>query len=315
MDVTDVKQIAVVGAGLMGHGIALEFALAGYDVRLQSRSQESLDRAASRIDESLNRLVDLGKVSREQAGPVPAAIRMTTDLGEAAAGSDVAIESIYEDLELKQQVFKDLDALCPERTILASNTSTLMPSTLASATQRRDRVLVTHYINPPFLVPLVEVAKSEDTSDETVATVTGLLENVGKQPVVVAKEVIGFIASRLQGALLREALWLVENGVATAEDVDVTIKTSLGRRWAVAGVFEVLEIAGWDLVLLIDSILFPELASSPDVSPVMKEMVERGDLGLKSGKGFYDWTPESAEALRQRISEALVRIDQWSTES
>ena len=315
MDVTDVKQIAVVGAGLMGHGIALEFALAGYDVRLQSRSQESLDRAASRIDESLNRLVDLGKVSREQAGPVPAAIRMTTDLGEAAAGSDVAIESIYEDLELKQQVFKDLDALCPERTILASNTSTLMPSTLASATHRRDRVLVTHYINPPFLVPLVEVAKSEDTSDETVATVTGLLENVGKQPVVVAKEVIGFIASRLQGALLREALWLVENGVATAEDVDVTIKTSLGRRWAVAGVFEVLEIAGWDLVLLIDSILFPELASSPDVSPVMKEMVERGDLGLKSGKGFYDWTPESAEALRKRISEALVRIDQWSTES
>ena len=315
MDVNDVKQIVVVGAGLMGHGIALEFALAGYDVRLQSRSQESLDRAASRIDESLNRLVDLGKVSREQAGPVPAAIGMTTDLGEAAADSDVAIESVYEDLELKQQVFKDLDALCPERTILASNTSTLMPSTLASATQRRDRVLVTHYINPPFLVPLVEVAKTEDTSEETVATVTGLLEKVGKQPVVVAKEVIGFIASRLQGALLREALWLVENGVATAEDVDVTIKTSLGRRWAVAGVFEVLEIAGWDLVLLIDSILFPELASSPDVSPVMKEMVERGDLGLKSGKGFYDWTPESAEALRQRISEALVRIDQWSTES
>lgn len=311
MEVDAVSRIAVVGAGLMGHGIALEFALAGYDVRLQSRSQKSLDAAASRIDESLNRLVDLGKVSRGQAGPVPAAIRMTTDLGEAAADADVAIESVYEDLELKRQIFRDLDALCPERTILTSNTSTLMPSTLASATQRLDKVLVTHYINPPVLVPLVEVARGEDTSDETLTTVTGLLKKVGKQPVVVAKEVIGFIASRLQGALLREALWLVENGVATAEDVDVTIKSSLGRRWAVAGVFEVLEIAGWDLVLLIDSILFPELASSPEVSPVMKEMVARGDLGLKSGKGFYDWTPESAEALRQRISEALVRIDQW----
>ena len=172
MLVDDILRIAVVGAGLMGHSIALEFALAGFDVRLQSRSQGSLDRAASRIDESLNRLVDFGK-----------------------------------------------------------------------------------------------------------------------QPVVVAKEVIGFIASRLQGALLREALWLVENGVATAGDVDVTIKTSLGRRWAVAGVFEVLEIAGWDLVQQIDSILFPELASSPEVSPVMKEMAERGDLGLKSGKGFYRVDP------------------------
>ena len=311
MNADEIRRIAVVGAGLMGHGIAQEFALAGYEVRLVSRKEASLQKALESIRDNLERLSKLGIVTRERAGPVPSSIHTTTVLEEAVEDVDVVIESVFEDLELKQQVFRQLDGLCPERTLLASNTSSFMPSSLAARVRRRDKVVGTHYINPPYLVPLVEVVRGEETSDETVEAISELLTKVGKRPVV-QREAPGFVASRLQAALLREALWLVENGVASPQDVDTVIKTSLGRRWAVAGVFEVLEIAGWDLVLAIASGLFPHLASAPEAPRVLKERVERGELGLKTGKGFYEWTPESAAALKQRIAEALARIDRWS---
>jgi 3-hydroxybutyryl-CoA dehydrogenase len=312
MKVDRIRQVAVVGAGLMGHGIAQEFALAGYDVHLHSRSKESLQKARQNIRGNLERLIKLGLVTREQAESVPTRIHASTVLREAVENVDVVIESVYEDLKLKQQIFQELDRMCPQRTILASNTSSLMPSKLAAGTQRPDKVLVAHYANPPYLIPLVEMVRSEQTSDETVTTLSDLLTKMGKRPIVVQKEVPGFVLNRLQGALLREALWLVENGIASPQDVDMAIKNSIGRRWAVAGVFEIFEIAGWDLLLALASGLLPHLASSPEVSPVLKEKVERGELGVKTGKGFYEWTPESAEALKQRIAQALVKIEQWS---
>ena len=297
----------------MGHGIALEFALAGYDVRIHSRSYESLQRAAARIRESLDRLVGLGRISREEADAAPKNINSSADLEQAVWDADIVIESVYEDLKLKQEVFRRLDELCSEHTILASDSTALMPGKLASATTRADKVLVAHYINPPFLIPLVEVVPNPETSSDTVDTVSGLLKTVGKQPIVLRKEVPGFVASRLQVALLREALWLVENGVASAHDVDAAIKTSIGRRWAVAGVFEVLELAGWDLLSAVADGLMPHLASSTD-APLLREKVRLGELGVKTGRGFYDWTPESAEKLRRRIAEALVAIEDWSSE-
>ena len=313
MDVQHIRRIAVVGAGTMGHGIALEFALAGYQVRLHSRTEASLDRALRNIRDNLDLLTSLGVVTRREAGFVPDRLQTSADLEAAVADADVVIESVYEDLSLKQQVFRQLDEMCPVRTILASNTSTLMPSKLASATRRPGNVLVAHYVNPPFLIPFVEIVPGAGTSDETVATMSELLKSMGKRPIVVRKEVPGFVASRLQEALLREALWLVENGVASPQDVDVAIKTSIGRRWAVAGVFEVLEIAGWDLLEAIASDLFPHLASSPEVSAVLSDKVRRGELGVKTGKGFYEWTPQSAESLKRRIAAALVEIERWST--
>ena len=240
MKVEEIKQIAVVGAGLMGHGIAQEFALAGYEVYLHSRTEESLQKAVQNIQGNLERLIGLGLVTREQAESVPTRVHTSTVPKEAVTDADVVIESVYEDLKLKQQIFQELDRMCPERTILASNTSSLMPSKLAAGTRRPDKVLVAHYANPPYLIPLVELVRGGETSDETVATLSGLLTKIGKRSIVVQKEVPGFVLNRLQGALLREALWLVENGIASPQDVDVAIRNSIGRRWAVAGVLKSL---------------------------------------------------------------------------
>ena len=292
----------------MGHGIAIELALAGYDVRLHSRSDESLERARGMIRDSLERLQDLGKVSEQQVETALSLVRMSTDLAEAVEETDLVIESIYEDIDAKTDLFTQLDELCPDRTILASNTSSFLPSKLAAATTRPDKVINAHFLNPPFFVPLVEVVPTEESFDETATTEMELLAALGKQPILVEREVPGFVASRLQMALLREALWLVENEVASPEDVDKAISAGLGRRWATAGVLQVLEVAGWDLISRVASDVFPHLSNADDPS-LLREMVERGESGVKSGKGFFDWTPEKAEELRRRIAKGLVEID------
>ncbi len=308
MNTSGIRSVAVIGAGLMGHGIAIEFALAGYDVRLHSRSEESLERARGMVRDSLERLLNLGRVSEQWAESAPGLVRMSTNLAEVAGDSDLVIESIYEDIDAKTELFGRLDELCPDRTILASNTSSFLPSRLAAATTRPDKVINAHFLNPPFFVPLVEVVPTEETSEETTGIIMGLLTSLGKQPILVEREVPGFVASRLQMAVLREALWLVENEVASAEDVDKAISAGLGRRWATAGVLHVLEVAGWDLISRVAADVFPHLSNADDPS-LLHDMVGRGDVGVKVGKGFYEWTPEKAEELRRRIAMGLVEID------
>lgn len=309
MDSSGIRQIAVVGAGLMGHGIAQEFAAGGYDVRLTSRSKAGLKRAEGQIRNNLDRMEALGVFDRSRTEEVMGRVRLCPDLDGAVDQADLVIEAVYEDLPLKQRLFEQLDRTCQSHTILASTTSTFGASQIS--TVRPDRVLVAHYINPPYLVPLVEIVPGPETAGTTVSTVRDLLTRLGKQPVVLTREVPGFISVRLQAALLREALSLVQSGAADADAVDTVIKTSLGRRWAVAGVFEVLDLAGWDTVSDISSWLFPTLDRSKELPAVLREQVERGDLGVKSNRGFYDWTPESAEELRRRIGRALVEIGRW----
>ena len=308
VNASNIRGVSVIGAGLMGHGIAIEFALAGYDVRLHSRSEQSLDRARGMIRDSLERLRDLGGVSGQQTELAPARIRMSTDLAETVEDADLVIESIYEDMDAKTEIFRQLDELCPDRTILTSNTSSLLPSRLAAATTRPDKVINAHFLNPPLFVPLVEVVPTAQTSEETIGVVMGLLTSLGKQPLLVKREAPGYVVNRLQMALLREALWLVENGVASAEDVDKAISAGLGRRWATTGVLQVLEVAGWDLISRVASDVFPHLSNSDDPS-LLHDMVERGYSGVRTGKGFYEWTPEKAEELRRRIAKGLVEID------
>jgi 3-hydroxybutyryl-CoA dehydrogenase len=307
----DVRRIAVIGAGLMGHGIAQEFAVAGYEVGLYDVDEQRLGEALIRIVANLERLEAAGVVPSGAARTAPERIHASAVLAEATADADYVVEAAPEKLTLKQELFAELDRLCPPATILASNTSTFPPSTLASATRRPDRVLVTHYFNPPFLVPLVEVVRGPETSDATVETVVPLLKGVGKCPVVVQKEAPGFIGNRLQLALVREALSIVAQGLATPEDVDLVVRTSLGRRWSVAGPFETSDAAGLDTVCAVAGQLFPAIESSPEVPALLQERVARGELGLKSGKGFYDWPPEAAEALRERIRQALIEIARW----
>jgi 3-hydroxybutyryl-CoA dehydrogenase len=310
MNVEEIRRIAVIGAGLMGHGIAQEFALAGYDVRLHDVDSGKLRKAGQNIQSNLDMLAGLGLVTKAQAESSRRRILDFTVMNDAVEEADVVIEAVFEDLNLKQETFRILDGSCPPRTILASNTSTLLPGLLASATNRPDRVLVAHYFNPPYLLPLVEIVRHAKTSEETVRTLFGLLKKIGKTPVIVQKEVPGFVGNRLQAALFREALSIVQEGVATPEDVDIVVKNGFGRRLAAAGVFEIWEIAGWDLISSICENLFPDLNASTVVPPLLKGMVDRGELGTKTGRGFYQWTPESTTALKERIARILSKIAQ-----
>ena len=312
MQLEEIRRVAVIGAGLMGHGIAQEFAVAGYEVALNDVSEERLARAIEAMRANLRQLADLGLVPPERAVAAPGEVRTTTNLAAAVGDADVVIEAIFEDLPLKRRIFADLDRLAPPRAILASNSSSFMPSALAAATGRPDRVLVAHYFNPPHLLPLVEVVRGPQTSDETVATMAALLRQIGKRPAIIQKEAPGFVGNRLQMALFREALAIVEAGIASPEDVDVVVKNGFGRRLAAAGPFEVFALAGLDLVLAVAEQLMPVIESRPEVPALLRDTVARGDLGVKTGSGFYTWTPEEGEALRQRVAKALIAIAQWS---
>ncbi len=293
----------------MGHGIALEFVLHGYRVYLQSRSEESLARSQSMIETSTKLLVDLGKTNEVNTSNIVKQIEFTTSLEAAVSDADFIIESIYENLDLKRELFRKLDTLAGPDAVFASNTSSFLPSKLAEVITKPERALNVHYLNPPHISQFVEVVPSPSTSAETTQIVMSLLRGVGKKPILLKHEIEGFVASRLQGALLREALWLVENNIASASDVDVAISSGLGRRWSAAGVLQVLEFAGWDLLYEIEKTLFPQLSTADD-SKLLRKMVERGELGVKSGSGFYEWTPEKADSVRRKIATELARGDQ-----
>ena len=312
MNAEEIQRIAVVGAGLMGHGIALEFAAKGYAVRLHDRGEEELRRARQGIERGLGLLREAGRLTPEVAASAVGRIEFGTDLRAAVAEADVVVEAVFEDLTLKQAIFCDLDAWAPGRAILASNTSSFMPSLLAGATRRPDKVLVAHYFNPPHLLPLVELVRGPATADETVETMRALYVRLGKSPAVVQKEAPGFVGNRLQMALLREALSIVERGIATPQEVDTVVKTGFGRRLAVAGVFEVFDLAGLDVTAAVAGQLLPAIASSAEVPAILRERVAQGKLGAKTGEGFYEWTPEAAAALRERIARALLAIAELS---
>jgi 3-hydroxybutyryl-CoA dehydrogenase len=308
-----IQRIAVIGAGLMGHGIAQEFALAGYQVRLHDQGVEPLARAMDNIRANLRRLSSLGRVEAHRIEPAIGRITPTSDLDAAVSGADLVIEAIFEDLAAKHELLSSLERLCPADMIIASNTSSFMPSRLAEALARPERLVIAHYFNPPYLIPLVEVVPGPRTSQGTVATMAALLEKVGKKPVVLGKEATGFVANRLQFALFREALSIVAQGIAGPEAVDSVVKYGFGRRLAAAGPFEVFDLAGLDTILAVASQILPAVAGAgPANQPVLeflRQKVERGELGVKSGRGFHDWTPEAAEELRGRLTRALLRAE------
>lgn len=307
----DIQKVAVIGAGLMGHGIAQEFAMAGYQVSLNDTSKEILDKAVENVQRTLGMMKQVGLIEETDVTRALSNLSVNTSIIEASKDADLVIEAVYENLELKQRIFKQLDECCQGHTIFASNSSSLMPSYMAKETKRPEKVIGAHYFNPPYLLPLVELVKGEATSEETVQCMFNLYTGMGKKPVVVLKEVPGFIGNRLQAAMMREAVSLVEKGIASPQDVDTVVKNSFGRRLPAAGVFEIFDLAGWDMCLAVGRYLYPSLESSVEPQKIIVDKVEAGDLGVKSGKGFYEYTDESAEALRRRMAQALIKIASW----
>jgi 3-hydroxybutyryl-CoA dehydrogenase len=286
-------RIAVLGAGLMGHGIAQVFALAGHDVIITDAVKASLDTVESRIAANLRDLGD-DETAVER-------VRPCAGLAEAVRDADYVVEAVSEDLPLKQKLFAEVEGYVRPDTILASNTSVIPITSIMRGLSERSRALGTHWWNPPFLVPLVEVIGTQWTSPQAIAWTMALHAAAGKKPAHVKKDVPGFIGNRLQHALWREAVSLVERGICDAETVDTVIKAAFGRRLAVLGPLENADLVGTDLTLAIHKTVLPDIESRPGPSPYLEKLVAEGKLGFKSGEGFRKWSAEEQAALRSKV--------------
>ncbi|RKH95799.1 3-hydroxyacyl-CoA dehydrogenase family protein [Corallococcus sp. AB004] len=293
-------RIGVVGGGAMGCGIALELAIAGRQVVLFNRQAESSEAARVKLERDAALLVETGMLGAEQRTTALARIHRTTVLAEAAVVQDLVIESIPEDLALKQQLFKELDRLAAPDTLLATNTTALSVTAIARDCAHPERVLSAHYYLPAHLVPLVDVIPGEKTSPDAVETVRRFLEELGKSPVVFAKDVPGSVGPRLQQALIGEAFRIVQEGVATPEMVDRVLTQGIGRRLGASGIFDRLDLVGLDFIIGVLR------GSGRPVPPVLTQKVDQGELGLKTGQGFYPWTPDSAAAFEERMARHLI---------
>jgi 3-hydroxybutyryl-CoA dehydrogenase len=292
-------KISVIGAGLMGHGIAQVFALAGHDVTIYDAFPASLDTVKARI---LVNLKDLGDDERAVERVTPQA-----DLALAVRDADYVVEAVLEDMALKQKLFGEIEQHVRPDTILASNTSVMPITQIMQGLKHRERALGTHWWNPPFLVPLVEVIETQWTSPATVDFTMKLHAAAGKKPAHVKKDVPGFIGNRLQHALWREAISLVEHGICDAETVDSVIKAAFGRRLAVLGPLENADMVGTDLTLAIHNTVLADIDSRPGPSPYLEKLVKDGKLGFKTGEGFRKWSPEQQAALRSTVLQHLKK--------
>lgn len=308
MKANDVQTVAVIGAGTMGAGIAGEFARAGCAVRLADTGDDILMRGMGTARAALDALVEEKLATRRDAEAALKRIETTTDLAAACRGVQLLVEAVPEDLALKQRMFAEFDALCPQGAILASNTSGLSVTMIAEATKRPDLVAGTHFWNPPHVVPLVEIVKGEMTSEATLGTLSDLCLRMGKRPVIVRKDVPGFVGNRLQFAVLREALHILSEGIATAEDIDAVMTSGLGLRWGAVGPLRTADLGGLDVFCAISQYLFGELASGAHPPPALTERVEKGELGAKSGGGFYNYPPEEKERILRERDRLLLRI-------
>lgn len=299
------KHIAVIGAGLMGHGIALTFARAGHLVSLHDPVPAMLDTALDRIAESLRLL----GASEAEVSAALDKIDLCTTLGASVKEAEFVFEAAPEKLPLKQKIFAEIEAHAPEDAVLASNTSVIQITRIMAGLRGRERALGTHWWNPPHMIPLVEVVKTEWTDPACAQDVVDLLAGAGKKPVMVEKDVPGFIGNRLQHALWREAISLVENGICTAEAVDDVVKSSFGRRLAVLGPLENADLVGIELIQDIQGEVLSDLEASGAPSPYLQKLRDEGREGMAAGAGFRDWAPGDLEATKAKIANHLRQLE------
>ena len=309
MRLDDIRKTAMIGAGTMGAGMGLCFAQAGLDVMLYDVKTEQLSGAMERIKNSQEVLVREAVITDAAAEEARQRIGVTTRLGAALDGVQFVLEAVPENLDLKHRVFQDVEALCSRDAILASNTSGLSITKIAAACVHPERVVGFHWVNPPELVPLVEVIRGEKTSGETADLTYALAEKLGKMPVMIQREAPGIGLNRLQFAVLREAFHMVEAGIVSPEDLDRIMKYGLGFRYSWLGPLETADLGGLDVFHAIAGYLFKELSAAHGPPESLDRLIENNHLGIKTGRGFYEYEEGSRDEILRRRDLYFVR--QW----
>src|SRR5262245_20783912 len=307
-DIDGIRRVAVLGLGTMGHGIAQTFALAGYVVNCFDESASMRDSLIERVRANLAAFVAADLVRPEEVGPTLARLQPVGTESEAIAGVQLVTEAVPEDLEVKQKLFKRLEQIVSPSTILASNSSSFPISQSGSLMERPERALVTHWFNPPHLTPVVEVVPGPLTEENTVRATFRLLQRIGKRPIRLQRELAGFLANRIQVAIQREVWDLVDQGVATPEEIDAAIRGTIGFRFAALGPLEIHDFAGLDIQLTTFNNLVPEIRNDTKPPAVIEQLTAAGRLGVKSGQGFYDYPPERLNARRSRRDSLLLKL-------
>ncbi len=310
MRLENINNIGIIGGGLMGHGIAIQFARFGYKVLLNDLSEQHLDDSIKNIDSTCKIMNKTGIINNNEIKKIKENISTTLSLKHTSENSDFIVEAVFENIKVKQNIFFELDKYCEKDIVLASNTSSFKASQISEkCINNKTRVIVANWWNPPHILPLIEVVKAPTVSDQTATLTMELFSKINKKPVLLRKESLGFIGNRLQFALLREAISIVSNGIATPKEVDDVVKYSFGRRLSLAGPFEVFDAAGWDTITAIANELFPDLDNTNDEPDLLSEKLNNDHLGMKTDKGFYIWNDQSKDNYKEKIISGLTVID------
>jgi 3-hydroxybutyryl-CoA dehydrogenase len=321
MKLEEIRHISVLGAGIMGHGIAQSFLMSGYPVWLYDVQESILETAKAHIEKNLGLFCQFDLIEEQDVKPALERLSTTTDLKTAVEGSDFVVEAAPEDLSLKQGLFQQVESLCGKDTIIATNTSSLTLKDIGARVKDKERLVITHWFNPPHIVPTVEVVKGEQTSDETMEAAYALLAKIRKVPVKIYQELPGFVVNRIQIAMVREVFDLYEKGVASAEDIDKAVKGSFGFRLASIGPLLTADLGGLDLWFKVCENLLPRIQSATDPPKGLQHLVSQGHFGIKTGKGFYDYAVDFSKSeldgvIQKRDREFLNRLKQlyWEKE-
>jgi 3-hydroxybutyryl-CoA dehydrogenase len=306
MKVERIKRIGVIGTGMIGPDISLACAMAGYPVTIVGRSRESVERGLARFRKNLKSLISAKVYKDQEAKEVDSLLNVSTDLARGLEKTDFVFEAVVENLETKQKLFGEIEEYCTGHALMASSTSGLSPTDISSRMKTPERMFVMHFWNPPYLVPLVEVVGGTHTSKAVVQTALDFLRSLGKEPVLLKKDILGHIGNRIQHAIFREAIHLIQEGVATPEDIDRVITSSLGPRYSMIGPMEYLDSVGLDLNMAIHGYLLKELADDKEPQALLRKKYAKGDYGAKTGRGFYDWSDKSLEEMTARQNKRFI---------
>lgn len=302
------ERVSVIGSGTMGHSIAISLAWGDQPVKVYCINNEAAEDALKNIDAKLEVMIIHKAISLIEAEEIKNNIKLKTSLEETLLDTTFIIEAITENLELKRKLFNNISEYIDEKTVLASNTSGFLPSELSYEFKYPEQFAVTHFWNPAHLIPLVEIVPSEKTSKRTIERAKKLLNKINKKPIVLKKEITGFIGNRLQYAMLREAQYLLDNGYADKEEIDASVTYSIGRRYPVTGPLMTADLGGLDVFSTISNYLFKELSKADYSGETITQLIKEGNLGIKNHSGFYNWDEKFSEKINEQREKVLLKF-------